>query len=233
MRTIDTYIGIEPFTVLVDDSAKLRKLAERARELKGLPFQEKLDAVKRLALDSMINAYEQMIVWGRKADGLEGVTDIDSDGKVDNSEYRIAQEQQAIFRNIVFQDHPLSYALEQKAGCCRYQGALFFVLGYEAELGDQHFVQAAPVNRGVNTVFNEVVQDGKRQKVSIFTDSLENKTLDYSRQNPRILEQAFERMPGYDFFSYHRTQSGLVMIANPSQHAKTVGNIIPSPAPKL
>ena len=222
MRTIDNYIGIEPFTVLVDDSPELRQFAERARELKGLPFQKKLEAVKKLALDSMVNAYEQMIVWGRKADGLEGVTTIGSDGQVDNSDYRTAQEQAERFRNIVFQGHPLSYALEQEAGCCRYQGALFFVLGYEAELGDQHFVQAAPVNRRANTVFNEVVQDGEHHKVSIFTDSLEDKSLDYSRQNPRILDQAFERMPGYDFFSYHRTPSGLVMVANPNQHSKTV-----------
>lgn len=222
MRTIDNYIGIEPFTVLVDDSPKLRQLAEKARELKGLPFQEKLEAVKRLALDSMINAYEQMVVWGRKVDGVEGVTTIGSDGQVNNSEYRTAQERHERFRDIVFQGHPLSYALEQEAGCCRYQSALFFVLGYEAELGDQHFVQAALVNRRANTVFNEVVEDGKHHKVSIFTDSLEDKSLDYSRQNPEILNQAFERMPRYDFFSYHRTPSGLVMVTNPSQHAKTV-----------
>ena len=223
MKTIDSYIGIEPFTVLIDDSPKLRQLAERARKLKALPFQEKLEAVKRLALDSMVNAYEQMIVLGRKADGLEGVTTIGSDGLVDNSEYRTSQEQAERFRNIVFQGHPLSYALEQEAGCCRYQGALFCVLGYEAELGDQHFIQAAPVNRRANTVFNEVVEIGKHHKVSIFTDSLKDKSLDYSRQNPGILDQAFERMPGYNFFSYHRTPSGLVIVENPNQHAKTLG----------
>src|SRR3989344_4446391 len=107
MKTIDSYIGIEPFTVLIDDSPKLRQLAEKARELKALPFQEKLEAVKRLALDSMVNAYKQMIVLGRKADGLEGVTTIGSDGLVDNSEYRTSQEQAERFRNIVFQGHPL------------------------------------------------------------------------------------------------------------------------------
>jgi hypothetical protein len=223
MRTIDNYAGIEPFTVLVDNSSRLRQLVERARELKGLSFGEKLESVKTLALDSMVNAYEQMIIWGRKADGLEGVTTIGADGGADNSEYRTAREQQTRFRNIVFQEHPLSHALEQEAGCCRYQGALFFILGYEAELGDQHFVQAAPVNSKANTVFNEVVQDGRHHKVSVFTDSLKDKSLDYSRQNPGILDQAFETMPGYNFFSYHRIPSGLIMVENPSQHVKTLG----------
>ena len=223
MRTIDNYIGIEPFTVLVDDSLKLRQLVSKAKELKGLPFQEKLEGVKRLSLDSMVNAYEQMIVWGRNADGLKGVATIGSDGKVDNSKYQTARKQHERFRDIVFQGHPLSFALEQEAGCCRYQGALFFVLGYESGLGDQHFVQAAPINSRANTVFNEVVHDGQHHKVSIFTDSLKDNSLDYSRQNPRILEQAFETFSGLNFYSYHRTPSGLVIVENPNQHAKILG----------
>lgn len=202
MRTINNYIGIEPFTVLVDDSPKLRELSKRAKELKDLPFLKKLEAVKRLSLESMVNAYEQMIVYKKNANSF--------------------QEQANKFKDIVFQQHPLSYALKHKAGCCRYQGALFFVLSYNAELGDKHFVQAAPVNNNVNTVFNELVEGEKHYKVSIFTDSLEDKSLDYSRENPEILNQAFKKIPGYDFFSYHKTANGLVMIANPNQHIKTL-----------
>jgi hypothetical protein len=223
MRTLDTYIGIEPFTVKVDDSSQLQKLARQARELGTLPFPERLSAVKKLTLDAMVNAYEQMIVFGQKADELEGVTTICEDGKVDNSEYETARKQHEKFRDIVFQGHPLSYALEQGAGCCRYQGALFFVLGYEADLGDQHFVQAAPVNSRANTVFNEVVHNGEHHKVSIFTESLNDKSLDYSRQNPRIFEQAFESRQGYNFYSYHRMPSGLVIVENPNQHVKIFG----------
>jgi len=219
-KKIDNYIGIEPFTVLVDDSSTLRQLAENARELRKLPFQEKLEGVKRLALDAMVNAYEQMIVWEKKADELEGVTNRSSDCKVDNSEYETARKQYTKFKKIVYQGHPLSYALEQKAGCCRYQGALFFVLGFEADLGDQHFVQSAPVNSEVNTVFNEVVHDRNHHKVSVFTASLEDKSLDYSRQDPLIFEQGFEPMPGYNRFSYHRTPSGLVMVQNPTRHVR-------------
>ena len=220
MRTINNYIGIEPFTVLVDDSSKLRQLAEKARGLRGLPFKEKLEGAKRLALDAMVNAYEQMIVWERKADESEEYPVIGSDTAVDNSKAEKAREQHKRFRDIVFQGHPLSYALEQGAGCCRYQGALFFVLGYEADLGDQHFVQAAPVNPPFNTVFNEIVHNGQHHKISIFTESLKDKSLDYSRQNPLIFQQAFETFPGFNFYSYHRTPSGLLIAENLEKHVK-------------
>lgn len=224
IRIIENYVGIEPFTVLVDDSPRLRQLAEKARELRSLPFQEKLKSVKKLALDAMVNAYEQMIVWERKARGLCNVLIIRSDGRIDNldSEYETARSQHIRFRGIVSQEHPLSYALEQKAGCCRYQGALFFVLGYEADLGDQHFVHGAPVNSRVNTVFNEVIHNKQSYKISIFADSLEDKSLDYSVQNPRIFEQAFEQLPGCQFYSYHRRPSGLVIVESPNRHVKTL-----------
>ena len=223
MRTIDNYVGIEPFTVLVDDYPKLRQLAEKARGLKDLPFPEKLEGVKKLTLGAMVNAYEQMIVWGNKARNI-GSYDGTPEGReaMQQEQARASQEHQK-YRDLVFQGHPLSHALEQEVGCCRYQGALFFVLGYEAGLGDQHFVQVAPVNSRANTVFNEVVQDGQHHKVSIFTDSLKDKSLDYSRQNPRILEQAFETFPGLNFYSYHRTPSGLIIVENPNQHVKSLG----------
>ncbi len=222
MKTLDNYMGIEPFTVLVDDAPELRQLAGEARELKTLPFQDKLAGVKKLSLGAMVNAYEQMVVWERKTDELKNVVIINAYGERDNSEYEAAKKQYEKFREIVFQKHPLSHALEQRAGCCRYQGALFFVLGYEAGLGDQHFVQGAPVSRGVNTVFNEIVQDGQRHKVSIFTNSLEDKELDYSRQNPQIFEQAFNEMYGFNFYSYHKTPSGLIIVENPDRHVKVL-----------
>ena len=222
MTTLDNYFGIQPFTVLVDDSPQLRELAGKARELKGLPFPQRLQAVKKLALDAMINAYEEMMVWGDKAQGLQGVTVIGSDGKPTRKEYEEAKAKSEKYQNIVFQGHPLSHALEQKAGCCRYQGALFFVLGYEANLGDQHFVQAAPVNKRANTVFNHVVQDGQTHLVSVFTESLKDKRYDYSVQNPRVFEQAFETFPGLPFYSYHRTPNGFVLVTNPDRHIKEI-----------
>ncbi|MBI5389011.1 hypothetical protein HZB01_01385 [Candidatus Woesearchaeota archaeon] len=198
MKTLDTYIGIQPFTVEVDDSPQLKALAAKARELRTLPFDEKLAAVKVLALEAMVNAYE----------GAQK----DPDPARQNG-----------FANIVYNVHPLSYALEVQAGCCRYQGALFFVLGYEADLGDQHFIEAAPVGPGVNSVFNVVMHQGTKHTVSIFTESLKDKSLDYTVTNPRVFEQAFAELPGYSFYSYHRTLSGLVILENPNKHVRMLG----------
>jgi hypothetical protein len=212
MFTFDSYIGMEIFTVPIDDSPQLQQLVRQARELRGLPFEEKLDAVKHLTLDAAVNAYEQMVVWNertrRPGNSIEEAT--------------TARQEWQKYKDIVFQKHPLSYGLEQEAMCCRYQGALFFILGYEADLGDQHYVQCAPVNGGMNTVFNELVHEGKVHKISIFTESLHNKSLDYTIQNPDIFNQAFERLPGYAFFSYHRTPKGLVLVGNPHEHVKTL-----------
>jgi hypothetical protein len=190
MKILDSYLGIEPFTVKVDASSELEALAEEARGLKSLPFPDKLQAVKKLSIGAMANAYEGMVNRNPTA------------------------------RDIVLNGYPLSYALQERMGCCRYQGALFFALGYEADLGDKQFVQAAPVNSRVNSVFNVVENEGKPLIVSIFSESLKDKSLDYSRQNPRIYEQAFESLPGYNMYSYHRLSSGLVIVENPERHVK-------------
>jgi len=62
------YIGANAFTVLIDDSPELRELAEKARELRDLPFEEKLPAVKGLALGAMSNAYEAMVAGSDEAE---------------------------------------------------------------------------------------------------------------------------------------------------------------------
>lgn len=209
MKTLDTYFGIEPFTVLVDDSPQLQTSVQQAQATRSLPFAEKLNAVKDLTIGAMINAYEAMLVWGKAA--REATT---------TNAYNGAKQKQEQYQNLVFQKHPLSTALTQQAGCCRYQGALFFVLSYEADLGDQHFIHAAPVNERVNTVFNEVVDGDRSHTVSIFTESLKDKTFDYSRQNPKIFEQAFRSMAGRNFYSYHRTAAGLVLVENRDQHVR-------------
>ena len=209
MKTFDSYLEIEPFTVLVDDSPQLQTLVQQAQAARSLPLREKLRAVKDLTLGAMVNAYEQMIVLGEAA---RKATTADA--------YNEAKQKREEHQNLVFQKHPLSHALQQNAGCCRYQGALFFVLGYEADLGDHHFIHAAPINTRANTVFNEVVERDTSHKVSIFTESLQDKALDYSRQNPKIFEQAFTSRPGYNFYSYHRTPAGLVLVENLDRHVK-------------
>jgi len=214
MEILDTYIGISPYSVEVDDSEHLRALAEKARALNALPFAERLEAVKQLTLDAMVNAYEGMVQTPDR-----GGIDIDEDGNQTLSQGNLAEI--ARFRDIVFKGHSLGYALEQEAGCCRYQATLFFVLGYEADLGDQHFLQSAPVQGDVNTVFNDVHHDGELHRVRIFRDSLRNESLDYIHANPKLFEQIHQVLPGRDFFSYHRNPEGsLVMVVNPSEHAR-------------
>lgn len=210
MQKHHSYIGIEPFTVLIDESSELETLIEEARKLNGLPFEQRLDSTKKLALGAMVNSYEE---W-------------QSNPNLERREY---------FREIVMKKHPLSYALRQKAGCCRYQGALFFVLGFEADLGDIHFIQQAPVNpdsgaSGMKSVFNDIVHNGKIHHVSIFKESLKDSSLDYSRTNPRVFESAIgfpwsignpspSKDPfNYVHYSYHRTDRGLVILSEEGQH---------------
>ncbi|MEM2121576.1 MAG: hypothetical protein QXU20_02890 [Candidatus Woesearchaeota archaeon] len=202
MKIVNNYIGIEPSGVLVDDSKILKDLVEEARKLKELSFPEKLESVKKLTLEAMVNAYEQMI-------------------KCKNEN---ALEEYKKYRKIIFEKNPLSYALEQKAGCCRYQAVLFFILGYEAELGDKHFIQIAPVNESVLTVFNEIIYEGKSYTISIFTESLENKSLDYSKQNPKIFEEKIKEEIGRKFYSYHKTLDGFVIVENLDKHVEELEN---------
>ena len=149
MEIYKSYIGIKPFGVLIDESSELEKLVLEAKKLRELPFEDKLKTLKELAVNSMVNAYEQ---WKTTSD----------------------KAQKKFYKNIVTQTHTLSEALQKKAGCCRYQGALFFALGYEAELGDIHFIQQAPVDPinleygELRSVFNDVLYNKKMHHVSIF-----------------------------------------------------------------
>jgi hypothetical protein len=211
MEKHETYLGIEPFGVLIDSSKELEELVSQARNLKQLPFLQKLEEVRNMALRAMVNAYEQSKT---------------------NSDYNVREEN----AKIVYERHPLSYALENKAGCCRYQGALFFVLGYEADLGDKHFIQQAPVDPvekekgSLRSVFNDLVEAGKLYHISIFKDSLKDISFDYSKRNPRVFESAIgfpwpkdNPSPLFDnwgnkHFSYHRTKNGLLIVSENLRH---------------
>ncbi|MBL7147356.1 MAG: hypothetical protein ISS82_00845 [Nanoarchaeota archaeon] len=177
----------------------------------------------RIAIGSMVNAYEQ---WKTNPD----------------------EAQREFYKDIVLNPHSLSEALQKKAGCCRYQGALFFVLGYEADLGDIHFIQQAPVDPkefehysevriargGQRSVFNDIMdfQNKRIYHVSIFKESLQDPSLDYSRSNPKVFESAIgfgwpkeNKSPLIDnwkmrHYSYHKTDSGLVIVSEDSKHVK-------------
>ncbi|MBW2974123.1 hypothetical protein KY366_00245 [Candidatus Woesearchaeota archaeon] len=196
MRTLDNYIGIQPFLVPVEDTPQLKALAEQARQLKNLPFSEKLEAVKKIALGAMVNAYEE---WRSNPDSEEAER----------------------YGDIVMRGHSLGYALEHKAGCCRYQGALFFVLGYEAELGDKHFVQSAEINPQLSTVFNDVINEGNLSHVSIFIESVRDKRYDYTQGNKEIFDRPQE-FDDLDFYSYHRTPNGLILACEKGKHVRDI-----------
>lgn len=135
--------GQRPYGVTIDPSDELTSLVEQASKLKDLPFQEKMEAVTKLAVGAMENACE-----GSKT--------------ADTSDERER------FSRIEFQPHTLSQALKEKAGCCRYQDTLFLVLGAAAELGDRHYLQSTPVGGNVSTCFNDVVHDGKLHHAASF-----------------------------------------------------------------
>jgi hypothetical protein len=200
-RILDTYLGIEPFTVLVDDCKQLRDLATIARTFRPLSFEDKLSKVTDLTLDGLAdNAYEQMVLGS-------------------------TPERRALGKRLVFEKHPLSTALQERSGCCRYQGALFFVLGYEAQLGDSQLIQTAPVNSRANTVFNHVVDGDTWHIISIFTKSLKNKELDYTVDNPRLFEEVEHHVPGYDMYSYHRDGDSWRIAVNPAFHVLDLGDV--------
>ena len=192
-KIVQTYIGQEAFSVLTDDSTALQKLVKQARSLRELCFAEKLKALKQIAVESMENAVEGLDARGAKARQCE---------------------------EVVFNKHPLSYALEKKLGCCRYQGALFFVLAYEAQLGDRHYLQVSRVNRRANSVFNDVIApDGTLHHVSIFKESLKDKSLDYSVANPCVFDEPYNSYCGSNHLSYHRADDNeLVIISSTDWH---------------
>ena len=121
------------YDVPIDESDELQRLVVEAHQLRPLPFDQKLDAVRKLAQQAMKNAYEG---WQTKTNPPEEVERC---------------------RQIVCFPSPLSNALKQKLGCCRFQSVLFFILGYEAELGDAHFIQRYPIGGGVKTCYNEII----------------------------------------------------------------------------
>ncbi len=194
MQVLQHYLDRGIADVLIDDSPQLRALVGRAKSLKNVPFNEKLPGVKQLVLEAMDNACEAV--------------------SASSDTRRVA-----VCRKIVQEFMPMSYALEHMAGCCRYQGALMFVLGYEADMGDSHFIQYARVSPNAVSVFNDIFDMEQLHRTSVFFESLKDKSLDYSVQNPRLFDDVVEEKEYEAFFSYHRQHDGsLVMVRNNGRH---------------
>lgn len=89
------------------------------------------------------------------------------------------------FQDIVYNSkHPLSYALNQNAGCCRYQATLFFVLSNEAKFDG--YLLSAPAG-SIRTCFNgfQITNPKTHKKedkiVSIFLGTLKNDKYNYGK----------------------------------------------------
>lgn len=175
--------GSEMYGVFIDKSAELDQLVLKARRLRPLPFDQKLQEVRRLAREVMRNAYEGSLIPTN------------------------TREEQIKCSQIVHVSYPLSHALKQQRGCCRYQAILFFILSYEARLGDAHFIQTYPLSGRVSTCYNEVIdiETQRRCIVSIFLETLVNPEYDYSK-NTRIFQEPAQ--PSGPSLSYRKIQGG-------------------------
>lgn len=189
---VDTFIGAEPYTVTIDETPELNELISEAEKCQELPFEEKLQAVQDIAMKGMENAYE-VTKSGMRRDQ----TTVDFPFFIKCT-------------NIVQEKHSLGFALQAKAGCCRYQAILFFLLGAAAKLGEKHYLQGTKVNdNGLNTCYNDVVYEGKCHHVSIFVLSLRNKRHDYSAHlGSQVFENPFTSYPDQPFLAYSVDKEG-------------------------
>ncbi len=177
---ISTYIGQCSYTVTIDESQELSDLIAQAEELKDLPFAKKLDAVQQLTIKAMDNAWEGM-----------------------------QKDKNITCRSIVDETHPLSDALREKLGCCRYQSACFLILGAAANLGTKHYLQSTPVSGQLQTCYNDVVdEEGKVHHVSIFSASLKDQRYSYIN-NPHIFENPNTILKDQSFLAYEVDNNGI------------------------
>lgn len=144
---VTTFLGSNPYNTLIDSSKELSELVQVAESYQPLPFEEKLKLIRELSAQAMQNAMLLMCDRTNSEDGKKS-------------------------EELMMQPHPLGDALRSKIGCCRYQGILFFLLSEAGKLGSKHYIQSAPINPYVNSVFNEVYNGDQKVIVSIFNDSL-------------------------------------------------------------
>ncbi len=144
---VESFIGKAPYDVKIEDTQELRELIRQAEQYQHLPFEEKLNAVIDLALKAMRNAYA--------------------------GQFSHDQNEAKLCNKIVHSGKTLGYALENKAGCCRYQSTLFFLLGAAAKLGTRHYLESACVNQDTNfhTCFNVVYNGNTSYCISLFKGS--------------------------------------------------------------
>lgn len=176
-------IGTTMFTVGMDDSPALRALTKTAHSLRDLPFAEKLAKIQEITIGALPENAVEMAGNGNQA-----------------------------AQSLVFDPtHPLSDALAAHSGCCRYQGALFFMLGREAQLGSQHYLLTQ--SRGsMFTVYNVVYDnEGNRHLVSIYNQTLTPDGKEKHGYPEPTHTEPIDFAKGHPYFAYF--QSGNEQVA--------------------
>lgn len=184
-RLVDSYYDLKPFGGMrIDKHEKLDPLIETARSYRALGFEEKLEKIKELAKGAFENAF----------DGLG------------------SDETKNLCSQIIYKGGlRFSTALEHGYGCCRYQATLLFILGFEAELGDEHRLDSAEIVKNrLSTCFNTIVNDGETHHVNLFPETLNDKTQDYTQKNPEYYKNVTQ--VAENFLAYHKSLPGKVIV---------------------
>jgi hypothetical protein len=121
---LSTIYGKSPYGVLIEESATLSDLVEKAEKLTILDFQQKGPMLTALV----------MLAFPKNAWYL--------------------RETDPIYKEIVFSEKSLSVALAAGAACCRYQAVLFWILSTVARLGVRSYIMDREVSGNLRTCFN-------------------------------------------------------------------------------
>lgn len=177
-------IGEDMFTVNIDESDELMGLVVKARSLRDLSFEEKFVLVNKLTVDALpVNAVE------------------------------MARGGDKVAENLVYSTHPLSDALKSRLGCCRYDGALFFILGREANLGKSHFMFTQRMTSRLFTVYNVLFdENNNRHLVSIYNQTLSSNVKDKFGYPEPKQATAEDFAPEKDYYAYFSTPEGKPVI---------------------
>ncbi|RMD66844.1 hypothetical protein D6817_03195, partial [Candidatus Pacearchaeota archaeon] len=179
MRILPSYFGLDVCGARVGASERFGELVVRARGLRGRGFEEKFDELREIVRGELANVYEESEWWGAKYDELR--RNVFNRWRM-RREIEYAKRQSEKFDYLLSSNYSLREALEARAGCARAHALLFFVLGYEAELGERHFI-CARKNRSMGSrtrelwdAFNGVVWQGQTKLVNLAQESLMDKS---------------------------------------------------------
>lgn len=212
MQTYQTYTGLSPAGIFIDNCYILDNLINQAQNLCHLPFDQKLSRLVGLCSEAMKNAHEQQSnlrydPWdhcfnGPKKDYMSRFT-----------QDRAATEYNFL-KDIINSNPRLSYALQQKVGSDAHHAALFFILGFHAKLGNAQFIQFSAQPKGTPPdVYNEVLEADKTHNIHVFQYIAEGDLTRYRPSLSNIFERKLEFVESTACFSYHSKRNDGYMIA--------------------